>query len=221
MLRRMIIKCKRSCWRWKLNNSWNRMIYKVWSLIYDRIFNSGIFLKARKRVFDGMSFKGDQKILIVGVGTGADIELLNLENIEVTAIDLSYDMLRKARSKSSNSSIEFKQMDAQNLLFKDESFDTIIASLILSVVPDPEKSLTEMERVLKKHGRIIIFDKFAPKEKQLPFTKKLIRPVVRMLGTDIGLHFEYIFQKVSDTLTIENDVPIMLNGMYRKIVIRK
>ncbi len=204
-----------------MNNSWNRMIYKVWSTIYDRIFNSGIFLKARKRVFDGVSFKGDQKILFVGVGTGADLELINLENIEVTAIDLSYDMLRKASSKSTNTSIEFIQMDAQNLIFKDESFDTIIASLILSVVPDPEESLKEMERVLKKRGRIIIFDKFAPKEKQLPIFKKLVRPVVRMLGTDIGLHFEYIFQKFSDTLTIENDVPIMLNGMYRKIIIRK
>lgn len=204
-----------------MNNSWNRIIYKVWSPIYDRIFNSGIFLEARKRVFEGVSLKGGQKILFVGVGTGADLELINLENNEVTAIDLSFDMLKKASLKNSNSSIEFIQMDAQNLLFKDESFDTIIASLILSVVPNPEQCLKEMERVLKKDGRIIIFDKFAPQEKQLPLSKKLLRPVVRMLGTDIGLHFECLFQKFTNILTIENDVPVMLNGMYRKIMIRK
>lgn len=204
-----------------MNNTWNRLIYKVWSPIYDRIFNSGLFLQARKQVFDGMSFKDDQKILFVGVGTGADLELLNLEDNDVTAIDLSTDMLKKASAKSSNSSIKFIQMDAQNLLFKDESFDTIIASLILSVVPDAEKCLNEIERVLKKRGRIIIFDKFAPKETQLSLFKRLIRPVVRMLGTDIGLDFEHLFQKFNNRLTIDDDVPIMLNGMYRKIVIRK
>jgi len=204
-----------------LNNSWNRIIYKVWSPIYDRIFNSGFFLDARKRVFEEVSLKGGQKILFVGVGTGADLELIHLENIEVTAIDLSFDMLKKASLKNANTSVEFIQMDAQNLLFKDESFDTIIASLILSVVPNPEQCLKEMERVLKKRGTIIIFDKFATKEKKIPISKKLLRPVIRMLGTDIGLHFESLFQKFNHTLTIEVDVPVMLNGMYRKIMIRK
>lgn len=204
-----------------MNNSWNQVIYKVWSPIYDRFFNSGLFLQARKQVFNDLSFKQGQKILFVGVGTGADLELIDRESLDITAIDLSGDMLKKASSKSSNASIQFFQMDAQKLLFKDESYDVIIASLILSVVPEPKECLKEMERVLKNNGKIIIFDKFAPKEKQLPFFKRIVRPVVRIFGTDIGLHFENIFHKYSDTLTVDEDVPIMLNGMYRKIIIRK
>ena len=49
--------------------------------------------------------------------------------------------------------------------FADESFDYIVASLILSVVPNENKCFEEMIRVLKKDGRILIFDKFALKIK--------------------------------------------------------
>ena len=50
-------------------------------------------------------------------------------------------------------------------VFADESFDYIVASLILSMVPNENKCFEEMIRVLKKDGRILIFDKFALKSK--------------------------------------------------------
>lgn len=204
-----------------VNNSWNKIIYKIWSPIYDKIFNSGIFHTARKQIFKEMSFSREQKILFVGVGTGADLEFMNHSALDITAIDISSDMLKKAKMKFQHSSIKFLEMDAQNLEFNDESFDSIIASLILSVVPDADKCFNEMTRVLKKEGQIIIFDKFSPKNKELSLPKKLIRPIIRGLGTDIGLNFEELFQRNHQNLKIEEDKPIMLNGMYRKIVIRK
>lgn len=70
-----------------MNNSWNKVIYKVWSPIYDRIFNSGKFLSARKKVFANTDFTKEQKILFVGVGTGADLELIcNLQGLNITAL---------------------------------------------------------------------------------------------------------------------------------------
>ncbi|WP_245934779.1 class I SAM-dependent methyltransferase [Paranoxybacillus vitaminiphilus] len=48
----------------------------------------------------------------------------------------------------------------------------IVASLIVSVVPNPEKALLEMVRVTKKGGRILIFDKFVPRHKELSIVKK-------------------------------------------------
>ena len=86
-------------------------------------------------------------------------------------------------------------MDAQRMAFEDESFDYIVASLILSVVPDDNKCMQEMIRVLKQDGRIIIFDKFAPKNQRISFIKKLIRPFISILGTDIGRSFEELFKQ--------------------------
>lgn len=82
-----------------MNNFWNKVIYKIWSPIYDGIFNSGIFLNARKQIFEEIPFNKEQRILFVGVGTGADLELINHYDLDITAIDFSPDMLRKARKK--------------------------------------------------------------------------------------------------------------------------
>ncbi|MGG0655450.1 class I SAM-dependent methyltransferase [Rummeliibacillus pycnus] len=204
-----------------MNNSWNRIIYRFWSPIYDRIFNSGVFLKARRQIFQQTPFKSGQKVLFVGVGTGADLELINPSDLNITAIDFSPDMLHRATEKFKDSSIEFLEMDAQNMTFENETFDYVVASLILSVVPDSDKCFAEMTRVLKKTGKIIIFDKFASKGQKLSLQKKLLRPLIKVLGTDIGLNFEKLYHENNANLTINEDEKVMMNGMYRKIVISK
>src|SRR4051812_29603482 len=130
-------------------------------------------------------------------------------------------MLKKARAKFKNSSIKFLEMDAQNMAFKNESFDYVIASLILSVVPDADKCLQEMARVLKRNEKIIIFDKFTPKNNRLSISKKVLRPFIKVLGTDIGLNFEELYPRNNNNLKVGEDKPIMMNGMYRKIIISK
>lgn len=204
-----------------MNNNWNKIIYKIWSPIYDKIFNSNVFLHARKQIFQETPFNNTQKILFVGVGTGADLELLNHYDLDITAIDFSPDMLRKARAKFKNSRIKFLEMDAQNMAFNDMSFDYVVGSLILSVVPDADKCFQEMGRVLKQEGRIVIFDKFTPSNNKLSLSKKLFRPLIKVLGTDIGLNFEELYLRNKKNLIIEEDKPVMLKGMYRKIVLRK
>lgn len=202
-----------------LNNSWNKFIYKIASPIYDRFFNSGIFLNARKQIFQAIPFNNKQKILFVGVGTGADLELINYSDLDITAIDYSPDMLGKARKKFENSATTFLEMDAQNMDFDNESFDYVVASLILTVVPDANKCFQEMMRVLKQDGKVIIFDKFVPENQKLSLPKMLLRPIISVLGTDIGQSFKELL--LNNNIKVEEDTPIMLNGMYRKIIISK
>ncbi len=204
-----------------LNNTWNKIIYKLGSSFYDKFFNTGIFLKARRRIFQEVPFQSKQKILYVGIGTGADLELIDYAKYDITAIDYSPDMLSKAKSKFKNTTIHFLEMDAQKMAFEDESFDYIVASLILSVVPDGSKCFGEMIRVLKKDGSILVFDKFAPKNQKITFTKKLLRPFISMLGTDIGRNFEALINSNKQRIKIEKDHPVMLNGMYRYIEVIK
>lgn len=96
-----------------MNNSWNRVIYRIWSPIYDKIFISGVFLKARRQVFQQIPFNSGQKVLFVGVRTGANLELINTSDLNITAIDFSPDMLNRAREKFNNSPIKFIEMDVQ------------------------------------------------------------------------------------------------------------
>ena len=204
-----------------MNNTWNKIIYKIGSSFYDKFFNTGIFLKARKKVFQEIPFKNEQKILYVGIGTGADLELIDFANYDITAIDFSPDMLAIAKSKFKHSAINFLEMDAQKLIFEDDTFDYIVASLILSVVPDENKCFQEMIRVLKKDGKILIFDKFALKNQKSTLLKKLFRPFISMIGTDIGRSFEELINQNKQRIKIEKDENVMLNGMYRYIEVIK
>lgn len=204
-----------------MNNKWNKAIYKIWSPVYDKFFNSGRFLNSRKIIFQEKSFNSSQKILFVGVGTGADLEWINHHGLDITAIDYSPEMLNQAKKKFAKTSIQFLEMDAQQMNFMNGQFDIVVGSLILSVVPDANRCFDEMVRVLKKDGELIIFDKFSPKGKEPSLFKKMIRPIIKMLGTDIGLNFEELYKKQKLKLHLKEDVPIMFNGMYRKIVITK
>ncbi|MGE6717313.1 class I SAM-dependent methyltransferase [Peribacillus frigoritolerans] len=149
------------------------------------------------------------------------MELIKNLDLEITAIDLSADMLKKAMRKFDDASISFLEMDAQHMEFANESFDYVVGSLVLSVVPDANECLREMIRVVKGEGKIILFDKFISKDERLSVPKKLLRPIIRFLGTDIGLRFEDLFSGHEKNMEIEEDRPIMLNGMYRKIIISK
>lgn len=55
----------------------------------------------------------------------------------------------------------------------------------------------------------------------MPPIKKILRPIISLLGTDIGLSFEQLFISFSSVLKIEKDEPVLFNGMYRKIVTSK
>lgn len=204
-----------------MNNHWNEIIYKIWSPIYDNLFNSGKFLEARKIIFQSEKFVENQDILFVGVGTGADLELIDHKKLNVTAIDYSNKMLEKAKVKFKDSSIQFLKMDAQDMSFQNHQFDIVVASLVLSVVPDADKCFKEIVRVLKPNGKIIIFDKFSPKGKKLSPLKKVIRPLIKLLGTDIGVNFETLYEKNKVALSVKEDSSAMFNGMYRKIVVIK
>ncbi|WP_306822065.1 hypothetical protein [Mesobacillus foraminis] len=78
-----------------------------------------------------------------------------------------------------------------------------------------------MVRVTKKGGVILIFDKFAPENKALSPLKKFLRPLISLLGTDIGVTFKHLYQDEQDDVIIVEDQDLLFNGMYRKIRLLK
>ncbi|MEH7120882.1 class I SAM-dependent methyltransferase [Neobacillus vireti] len=204
-----------------MNNSWNRLIYKFWSPIYDRFFNSGMFLQARKEIFMDLALEKGSRVLFVGIGTGADLPFFLNKGYEITAVDYSADMLKVAKEKYTDSSVTFLEMDAQKMDFSDESFDFIVASLILSVVPNPEKTITEMVRVLKIDGQFLVFDKFVPMKKKMKTKQLILRPIIKLFGTDIGLDFYNTYKSVENICVVMQDKNVMMKGLYRKIVCKR
>lgn len=98
------------------------------------------------------------KVLEVGVGTGK-LAVHYPDNLEVTGIDFSSNMLKRAKKAVQHKdNISLMEMDAEQLTFKDNSFDTVVASCVFCAVPDPIQGIKEMRRVCKPGGKIIMVE---------------------------------------------------------------
>lgn len=104
--------------------------------------------------------KENLNILDVGTGTGFFAILLSKLDHKITAIDISSKMIEEAKknAKEFNISAEFKKMNAQNLDFKDCTFDVVIARNLTWTLPDVMKAYKEWYRVLKVGGLLLNFD---------------------------------------------------------------
>ena len=162
----------------------------------------------------------DKKVLINGIGSGLDIPFLP-EGSEYTGTDITPAMLRKAerRSQTSHCDITLQQADSMKLPFDDNSFDVVIMHLILAVVPDPSKALSEANRVLKPSGRIHIFDKFL-KQGQLAPCRRLINIFSRHIATRTDVVFEDLLVTEAD-LKLKHEEPALAKGWFRFIVLEK
>ena len=66
-------------------------------------------------------------------------------------------MIRKARENLKNKkNINIIEMDAENMDFADNTFDTVVTSSVFCSVPDPVKGLKEIRRVCKNDGKIVM-----------------------------------------------------------------
>jgi ubiquinone/menaquinone biosynthesis C-methylase UbiE len=100
------------------------------------------------------------KILDLGCGTGYFSILLAKQGHEVTGIDLTSQMIENAKILAKEEEVEctFLTMDAENLKFKNESFDFIITRNLTWTLPHVQQAYREWLRVLKTGGKLINFD---------------------------------------------------------------
>lgn len=128
------------------------------------------------------------KALEAGVGTGKNIPYYP-RTLKITAIDLSFPMLKRARRRASrlDLNLDLQEMDAQELAFPDHVFDTAFATFVFCSVPEPVRGLQELRRVTKKGGKLLLLEHMRPGNPLLGLLFDLLNPfVVRMTGANIN-----------------------------------
>jgi len=135
--------------------------YRYQRLIYD--VTRKYYLLGRDHLIAGMDVKPGQRVLEVACGTGRNLALVRRRYPQalVCGLDISEEMLTTARAKLGGS-VALAQGDACDFdpqtLFGVETFDHVILSYSLSMIPDWTGALAEAKRHLSPNGRLHVVD---------------------------------------------------------------
>jgi phosphatidylethanolamine/phosphatidyl-N-methylethanolamine N-methyltransferase len=158
-------------------------VYEKQASWYDLWFGPTLH-HGRLVAIEHMGIAPGDRLLEVGVGTGINARLYP-RNCHVTGIDLSPEMLEKARARIQRQglrNIRLQEMDAAHLTFPDDSFDIVYAPYVISVVPDPVQVVREMRRVCRPGGKIVVVNHFRSSNPILSRLERAMSPVTVHLG---------------------------------------
>lgn len=163
---------------------------KLFANLYDLIMapleKRGI-ARIRKKIVSGL----EGKVLEIGAGTGANFPFYSAEKvISIDALEPNTHMLEKAKLKAGNGiiSVHFHHGVAESLPFKDGQFDTVVATLVLCSVEDPEKVFREIRRVCKKGGQIVLFEHVRTESSSLAAIQDLLTPAWKRVADGCHLN---------------------------------
>lgn len=164
---------------------WHMLEYNSYKFIANSIVNE---------------LNGNEKVLEVACGTGILTEEITkrCSSLDYTAIDYAQNMIDICNNKSIPAT--FLNVDATNLPFEENSFDTIIIANALHIMPNSDKVLSEISRCLKPTGTLYAPNFLTP----TTIKEKIVLDIIRNFG-----------YKVYNEFTIESLTEFLLaNGFF-------
>ena len=153
---------------------------KYWDKVarfYNKVFdNTGAY----QQMYDFIKnpLNKNMSVLEIGTGTGMIARNIAKNTKKVEAIDFSEKMIHQAQEIEHAENINFAVGDIFNLSYDDASFDVVITANILHIIPNSEKALEEVYRVLKPNG-LLIAPTFLWKESSLK--GKILKRLMKMM----------------------------------------
>jgi phosphatidylethanolamine/phosphatidyl-N-methylethanolamine N-methyltransferase len=159
-----------------------RAAYARWAGVYDTVFG-GVSAWGRRAAVTAVNELPGRRVLEVGVGTGLALPRYAADK-RVVGIDLSRDMLRRARARAAGlATVEaLLEMDAEATSFADGIFDIAVAMFVASVVPHPMRLMAELRRVVRPGGDILFVNHFAADRGPRWWAERAMAPASRALG---------------------------------------
>ena len=165
---------------------------------------------ARKRILAAvasLNISAGAKVLEVGVGTGLSLESYPLD-VSVTGVDLSESMLAEAEQliqQRNWNHIDVMPMNAEELEFEDSSFDLVTSFHTISVVSRPQAMMSEIARVCKPGGRILLINHFRSDNPIIARVVDSAGNITKRLGWRTDLNLDEVL----------SELPVRLDHRYK------
>ncbi|MDH3583533.1 MAG: methyltransferase domain-containing protein [Phycisphaerae bacterium] len=169
----------------KINRQYDR-----WSKVYD--FTFGRLLQERhQRAIGELGLRAGDRVLDLGIGTGMTLDHYP-GDVQVVGLDLSAGMLQRAAAKIQDRGLDHVQLlqgDAMRPPLAAGSFDHVLITHVISVVPDPLCLLRWAARLVRPGGRIVIANHFQSRHRLIALMQKAVNPLCVQLGwrSDLSL----------------------------------
>jgi demethylmenaquinone methyltransferase/2-methoxy-6-polyprenyl-1,4-benzoquinol methylase len=172
----------------------------------NRVISFGIDVKWRKKVVAIVGENNPKQILDIATGTGdLAIMMAALNPDRIVGLDISAGMLEVGKQKIAkvnlSDKIEMIVGDSENMPFDDETFDAITVSFGVRNFANLDKGLTEIKRVLKPNGKLVILETSVPTKfpyKQgYRFHSSVILPIVGKLFSKDKVAYSYLSESAN------------------------
>ncbi|MDO4175532.1 MAG: class I SAM-dependent methyltransferase [Eubacteriales bacterium] len=132
----------------------NKKIWDLYAPIYERA------MRGDHKIYKIMYHRipkviAGKDVLEIATGPGLLAKHVAYAANKMIATDYSEGMIKEARKGEYPDNLTFEVADATNLPFEDKSFDVVLIANALHVMPNPEKALKEIDRVLKDGGLLV------------------------------------------------------------------
>jgi ubiquinone/menaquinone biosynthesis C-methylase UbiE len=159
------------------------IVAKLFAGLYDTVMGpleKRWIARIRKKIVSDL----EGKVLEIGTGTGANFPFYSSQKvISIDSVEPNPHMLEQAKQKARDLKVPvaFHQGFAESLPFKDGEFDTVVATLVLCSVNDPQQVFKELRRVCKKGGRIVMFEHVRTESASLAALQDVLTPAWKRL----------------------------------------
>jgi len=157
--------------------------YRRWAPVYDNTFGR-VTTEGRRQAVQMVNTRRG-RVLELGVGTGLSLADY-ARHLDIVGIDISPDMLERARQKVAAEGLDnvsgLYEMDAATLEFPDNTFDTVVAMYVMTVVPDPVAVMREITRVCKPGGEVMLLNHFSEESGVRGWVERRMAPFATRLG---------------------------------------
>jgi ubiquinone/menaquinone biosynthesis C-methylase UbiE len=160
--------------------------HHVFPWVLDRVMDQGVFRRVRREALAPVG----GRVLEIGLGTGLNLPFYPEGIRRIVGVDSNPGVARLARRRAVEHGIEVEhhQLSAEQLPFDAASFDTVVSTFTLCSIPDVQKALAEVRRVLRPQGEFVFLEHGLSPEPAVARWQRRINPAWKVVGD--GCHLD-------------------------------